>query len=206
MENVKKSTSLHLGVLSQEGQCAVRAFPEAVPAYDPTETVLLFPDEKSTALSEGKIDLGRLKTVVVVESTWQKAAGVARHPNLVGIPTVKIEAKEGTFWRYQELGNGFLSTLEATFYFLVEHWNVRNGKSVDQMRLLGTGREDEPPSKKHRKASSVSTPSSAGYPGCYDDLMLIYANQHRVVMTKNKGNSSKRGGPKHWRASAAEKT
>jgi len=217
----------------------VREHPNDVPTYDPETTVLLYPTDTATSLGEGKVDLSKLKTLVVVESTWQKAAGVARHPKIRDLPTVKIEAKEGTFWRYQELGTGFLSTLEATYHFMVEHWNARNGVAAVHDDDDDALRESKRPSKRAKPSavatavqaqlSPKSTDAACGresititrddqslssqpfpkeqqqkqapvlaYPGCYDDMMLIYAQMHSRAA--GHGGSESRLMPRHWTA------
>ncbi|GAB5371718.1 hypothetical protein AAMO2058_001603900 [Amorphochlora amoebiformis] len=189
-ENRKKATALHLCVLAPK-QCRVLKFPEDLPNYDPKTTVLLFPDEKSSLLSDQKIDVSNLKTLLVVESTWQKANGVARHPKLQHIPTVRIEEKEGTFWRHQELGKGFLSTLEATYYFLIDHF-----KQARYYSLIDHFKQDK----------------QSGYDRRYDDLMVIYTHMHRrITRLKFSGDGkkakkdnppaseeSRTSMPKHW--------
>ena len=56
-----------------------------------------------------------------------------------------IEAKETTFWRYQEVGKSNLATVEALYYFMKDYAEV----------MLGGG-EDK-------------------YDGRFDDLLYFYA-------------------------------
>lgn len=172
-ENIRKSTSIHLFLVSP-GQCAVHKYPEELPDFDPKSTVLLFPDEKSVSIDDESIDPATIKRLVVVESTWQKARSVARNPKLARLRRVHIRQKEGTFWRHQELGNQFLSTLEATYHFMVEHWKAT-----------------------HARANADATEEKlTPYPGSYDDMMLVYAHQHRRIARIARGRGS--AGPKHW--------
>lgn len=61
----------------------------------------------------------------VIESTWQKGSVVASHGNLQGLRKIKLQGWESTFWRYQELGRQFLSTLEAIYYTSIECINAK---------------------------------------------------------------------------------
>jgi len=49
-------------------------------------------------------------------STWLKGNSVAAHANLKPLRRIRLRNHESTFWRHQELGNEYLSTLEAMFY------------------------------------------------------------------------------------------
>ena len=140
-ENVHKSTSIHACILSPQwcrfvelrtfssdgmrgdvrrGRHAVRA--SDLSAYDPATTLLLFPSAQSLPLSHPAIvaRLPALQRLVVVESTWQKAASVfsaVPHLGLHALQHVHLDtAYESTYWRYQELGRNALSTVEAMYY------------------------------------------------------------------------------------------
>lgn len=42
-------------------------------------------------------------------------------PLIQSLPKVIIEAKETTFWRYQEVGKANLATVEALYYFMKDY-------------------------------------------------------------------------------------
>lgn len=70
---------------------------DRLPAFDPATTLLLFPSLKSTTMDEivtlggaGTVDVSKLTALVVVESTWEAAEGVLRHPNLKQLHHVRL--------------------------------------------------------------------------------------------------------------------
>ena len=204
-ENVFKSTSIHACVLCPS-QCRFIEHPHEIPKYDPQTTVLLYPtrdafqidtqdnDEEDPNLSTKvdsassnfsallplfQLDFSRINRVVVIESTWQKGESVAVHPYLASLPKIRLRERESTYWRYQELGRNYLSTLEAIYWVSREFVNRR-------IRLKA--REEE---KSERDVAS--------YGGEFDDLMYIYAFQHSRI--RERYGEADRGGkrpPKSW--------
>lgn len=162
-ESKRKCTSIHGCMLSPK-HIRMHEFPDEVPVYDPATTVFLFPKEDSPYIDELSPEVAsKIKTIVCCESTWQKAGSVVNHPNLKALPCVRLRNRESTFWRYQELGNQFLATLEAMYYSAVEHYD----RLPEQQRaayLASIGRED---------AKAAAQPYAVSRP--FDDLLLIYA-------------------------------
>ncbi|KAJ4461502.1 putative DTW domain protein [Paratrimastix pyriformis] len=127
-EKRTKSTAIHAAVLCPD-HVTIHEFP-SFPAFDPTESVLLYPCPEARSLHE--IDLRRVKRVVFIDSTWQKAGSVLHHPTLANIPRVKIEAENTAFWRYQDVSPHCLATIEAIYYFFREFANAKDGRYEGQ--------------------------------------------------------------------------
>jgi tRNA-uridine aminocarboxypropyltransferase len=121
---------------------------------------VLFPAEHSVPLSDPSIIrlLPSIDRCVVIESTWQKAGAVYRDERfgIYALPAVHLESYESTYWRYQEMGRQFLSTIEAIFHLASELLNSEKQ----------TGRTDR------RDAMQGSN---------LDDLMYLYALRHQRV-------------------------
>lgn len=173
-ENVKKSTSIHCCILSPSS-CRFLEFPADLPPYDPASTILLYPTSDALYLDDPRLDLSRVRTMVVIESTWVKSDIVSQHPALVGLQRVKIRQRESTFWRYQELGRQFLATLEA-IYWTQEECRMRRRKEAEA-------------------AHAASDPLLAD--GAIDDLLYFYAFQHEVI-TQRYRTSSDLQPPRSW--------
>lgn len=121
-EKTSKSTAVHAVVLSP--QATMHEFPD-VPEYDPADTVLLFPSPGAVDICEYQ---GPIRRVVVVDSQWQKTKSIVGHANLARLPCVVISKRNTFFWRYQpkEMGDDFLATIEAIYYFYRDYQTSRN--------------------------------------------------------------------------------
>ena len=123
-----KSSALQGSVLSP-GFVRFLEFPEEVPEYSADDTVLLYPDETSTYLED--MDLSTVRRCIVVEAKWKGSRSVAEDPRCKHLRHVKIRSRLTTFWRHQELGNEYLATLEAMYWFCVEHFERGQGRKYD---------------------------------------------------------------------------
>eukprot|EP01086_Lenisia_limosa_P001562 TRINITY_DN13082_c0_g1_i1.p1 TRINITY_DN13082_c0_g1~~TRINITY_DN13082_c0_g1_i1.p1 ORF type:complete len:253 (+),score=16.71 TRINITY_DN13082_c0_g1_i1:58-816(+) len=122
-EKITKATSIHAKVLAPE-DVSVHSNLE-IPEFDPETTVLLFPSEDAQSLDE--LDFDKVANVVFIESTWQTCGGILQNPSVEGIPRVKIPNRETLFWRHQNFGPSFLSTIEAIFYFVQDFIRSKTG-------------------------------------------------------------------------------
>ena len=178
---MKKSTSIHACILAPS-DARFLEHPRDLPAggYDPSSTVLLYPTADAVFLDDPRVDILAVRRVIVIESTWNKSDVVAAHPALAGIRRVKIRERESTFWRYQELGKHFLSTLEAIYYICTE-FQQRKVAAEAEAKAAGNG------------AASVSAPLNI------DDLMFFYAFQHSRITERYKTNTNV---PRSWSGGA----
>jgi hypothetical protein len=98
---------------------------------DPESFVILFPDESSvqfkdfekTSLTEGRRrDLSKIRNVIVIDGTWSQAMAINRTSPYSALPHIKLDPELKTcFWRYQNLGEHCLSTIEAIYYCIREY-------------------------------------------------------------------------------------
>jgi hypothetical protein len=120
-EKLTKSTGLQ-ALLFAPSQVRLLSFPKEVPQYDPTSTLLLYPSEEASYLTELPLPLEQIKTLVFIECTWHGTAQVYQSSNLCALPHVKLRPRETRFWRTQHLGKECLATVEAIYYACVEFW------------------------------------------------------------------------------------
>lgn len=187
-ESIRKSTGIHACVLAPR-QCRIVAFPSQVPDYDPDSTVLLFPSPAAVYLDDPSLDFSTIKKVILIESTWQKANTVAAHPNFANLRHVRIRDRVSTFWRYQELGSQFLSTLEATFYLCVEAFEQMKKQQACAAELQPPKRDDgnaaevryEQKQNREQEQTQPQPESKNHYNHEFDNLMLFYAYSHYRV-------------------------
>jgi hypothetical protein len=191
-ENVKKSTSIHACILSPD-YCRFLEYPHQLPAYDPRTTILLYPTADAVYLDDPRIDLTPVTRVIVIESTWAKSDIVSTHPALSGLQRVKIRDHESTFWRYQELGRHFLSTLEA-IYYTCEEFQQRK-------KAIAAASAGASSSTVTSSSSSPSTVSTCEY--SIDDLLYFYAFQHSRITDRYRDGSE--AAPRSWSGGAHDK-
>lgn len=120
-----KSTAVHGALLAPNHIKVVpyEGAPRAVP--EPLTTLVLYPDDAASLLSEIP-GLSSHKKLIVLDGTWNQARAMARDPSLAHVRRVRLSPHETVFWRYQDLGRHALSTIEAIYYFLRE-WDETGG-------------------------------------------------------------------------------
>jgi DTW domain-containing protein YfiP len=104
---------------------SIHEFPDH-PAFDPAETVLLFPSDDATPISE--LDISKVKRVVFIDSQWNRVNRILPDEKLARLPKVKITSYKTHFWRYQQEGADCLSTIEAIYHFYREFHMRAHGK------------------------------------------------------------------------------
>lgn len=116
-----KSTGVHACVLSRNARLLV--FPDQTGDYSPEPgTYFLFPADSqcpSTPLEE--LDVGAVKRIVVVDSTWSQSREMTRHPAIAALPRVSITSGKTRFWRFQTgKPDECLATIEAIHSFYAQ--------------------------------------------------------------------------------------
>ena len=132
-----KSTAIHAKLLSPT-QTTIHDFHKASPASSPLATqiltsppgsfVILFPDEEAVRLEELEPEeLRAIEAVIVIDGTWSQAAAINRCEPFTRLRKIRIdEGLRTVFWRYQDLGENCLSTIEAIYYFMCEAERVKS--------------------------------------------------------------------------------
>lgn len=130
-ENIKKSTSLHACILASD-YCHIKQFDHtSTQQYNTGDTVLLYPSDNAQYIDTLTPEQANsIKRVICIESTWPKGTVVASHPTLNKLKHIKLRRYESSYWRYQELGSTYLSTLEAIYYCCVELYNIQYNHQI----------------------------------------------------------------------------
>ena len=110
---------------------------------DPSAYVILFPDETALELKDLSIEeFLNIRNVIVIDGTWSQAAAINRTEPYCKLRRIKISPNLRTvFWRYQDLGEHCLSTIEAIYYVMREYQETLN-KNNDAEDVIYDGRFD----------------------------------------------------------------
>ncbi|ORX76015.1 DTW-domain-containing protein [Anaeromyces robustus] len=119
LELNSKSTALHAKLISPEDVTIYTS--EKLPQYEnPDRVLLLFPGEDAIPVS--KVDPKKYDRVLVIDGTWYQAKILIREPFLQKLQKVTFTQEHTTeFWRFQNLGDEHLATIEAIYYFYQEY-------------------------------------------------------------------------------------
>jgi len=122
-----KSTALHTKLLCNSSNVVIHTWPN-IPVFDQSQSLLLFPDESSIQVSEALNqiqsnkfmnsnefdgDKKNLSNIIIIEATWPQARLIVNHKNLSSLIHLRLNSVETRFWRYQQHGPNYLSSIEA---------------------------------------------------------------------------------------------
>ncbi|KAI8645598.1 DTW domain-containing protein [Parasitella parasitica] len=113
-----KSTAIHARIIAPD-DVEVHTWPQ-IPAFEnPERTLLLFPGpnaKKFTDLPRESFD-----KIVVIDGTWAQAKQITKNtPILNKMQQVTVAPRKTYFWRFQNVTNEHLATIEATYYLYRE--------------------------------------------------------------------------------------
>ncbi|KAI9504207.1 DTW domain-containing protein, partial [Coemansia spiralis] len=128
-----KSTALHAKIIAPEDVEIVSYSGSCMSGADISKTVLLFPGPDAKSISE--MDPVLLDRAVVIDGTWSQAKTMVRdNPELHKMQKVTINPRTTRFWRYQNLDESYLATIEA-IYFLYRD-SIPNGYNGEYDALM----------------------------------------------------------------------
>ncbi|OUM60850.1 hypothetical protein PIROE2DRAFT_25163, partial [Piromyces sp. E2] len=113
------STALHSKLIAPDDVNIYTS--ERMPVYEnPERVLLLFPGDDAIPVS--KVDPKKYDRVLVIDGTWYQAKILIREPFLQKLQKVTFTQQHSTeFWRFQNLGDEHLATIEAIYYFYQEY-------------------------------------------------------------------------------------
>ncbi|KAG0175206.1 DTW domain-containing protein 1 [Apophysomyces sp. BC1034] len=115
-----KSTAIHARVIADKDVDLYSWQNMPSELENPERTLLLFPGPDAQTLHE--IPQDSFDRVVVIDGTWKQANKIAREtPALQGLRKVTIAPRTTHFWRYQQVNEHHLATIEAIYYFYREY-------------------------------------------------------------------------------------
>lgn len=132
---------------------------------NPSAYVILFPDESAVELKDLPTEeFASIRNVIVIDGTWSQAAAINRTDPYCRLRRIKISPNLKTvFWRYQDLGEHCLSTIEAIYYFMREFLEAQNNNNKNDN-------------------------NTAVYDGRFDDLLFFFSFFYHLIQrsyTKN---------------------
>lgn len=203
------SSIIQASVLCPDIQLVEAAENAALPSLDPQSSVVLYPSEDAKWLDETSI--AHVTTVVLIESPWRFSQELAERVR--DLPHVKIRNQTATHWRFQPLGKEYLCTVEALYYFLQKrqadidpstaatntttNTATTTTTTTTMATVTMTTTTTTVTSAAHTAlntstalastANSTSSSSSAAVASTaptIDDILFLYAHQHRNIVSK----------------------
>ncbi|ORY06582.1 DTW-domain-containing protein [Basidiobolus meristosporus CBS 931.73] len=128
-ERDSKSTAIHARILAPE-DTRIILYPSQIPQYDnPERVLLLYPSEDALTLNE--IDSESFDRILVVDGTWNQARAMVRYtPILQELRKVTIKPRKTMFWRFQNISESYLATIEAVYYLYREYHEAYQSDTV----------------------------------------------------------------------------
>jgi len=134
-EKLSKATGVHALVLAPS-TTHIHHFPD-LPPCDPSEAVMLFSTPDAVPQSElSDEDFAKVKAIYVIDSTWQQSTVIRQDPRLANVRCITISPQKTKFWRYQNIGQHCLSTIECSYYTYKEYLERRDGSYSGQLDNL----------------------------------------------------------------------
>ncbi|KAI9310867.1 DTW domain-containing protein [Dichotomocladium elegans] len=119
-----KSTAVHAKVIAK-GDVDFYSWKEIPDFEKPERSLLLFPGPDAKRLTE--IPRGAFDRIIVIDGTWKQANRIVREtPILQKMQKVTIAPRKTHFWRYQQLSENHLATIEAIYYLYREFGEAYN--------------------------------------------------------------------------------
>ncbi|KAI7834613.1 DTW domain-containing protein [Kickxella alabastrina] len=120
-----KSTAVHAKIIAPEDIEIITYSDTCLDDVDPSRTALLFPGPDAQDISE--LDASTFDRVIVIDGTWSQAKGMVHNSiKLRRMQKVTVKPRRTRFWRYQNLDDSFMATIEA-IYFLYRD-SFKNGE------------------------------------------------------------------------------
>lgn len=128
MEHKSKSSALPLKMLAPD-YIVNHTYPQDSYDFDPENTIFLYPGEGALPVKE--VDWQQYTNVVVADCTWMQSQPMTRHKSLASLPCVKLSGRKTAFWRHQQIGEQYLSSVEAMYFLLLERFECVEGQQQE---------------------------------------------------------------------------
>ncbi|KAL7314743.1 hypothetical protein PS15m_006274 [Mucor circinelloides] len=113
-----KSTAIHAKIIAQD-DVDIHTWPKVPDFSDPDRTLLLFPGPNAKQLTD--IPRESFDRIVVIDGTWIQAKQITNNtPILKKMQRVTIAPRKTHFWRFQNVDDQHLATIEAIYYLYRE--------------------------------------------------------------------------------------
>lgn len=167
-EDSAKSTSTHVPALMGSHQARIVELEDPpLDDYeaDPEGVLLLFPSAASVSCAALPDPIERYHTLVCIDCSWSQSGSatiaiskmISAGKAVSRFKHVHLQAYSTLFWRYQQVGEHCLSTLEAIYFFEREFFVEKARRQARARALTGT------------EAAAASASSEAGDVGSSDE-------------------------------------
>ncbi|CEP14762.1 hypothetical protein [Parasitella parasitica] len=113
-----KSTAIHARIISPD-DVQIHIWPQIPDFTDPERTLLLFPGPDAKNLTD--VPRESFDKIVVIDGTWKQAKQITKNtPVLNKMQQVTIAPRKTNFWRFQNVNDEYLATIEAIYYLYRE--------------------------------------------------------------------------------------
>ncbi|OBZ83219.1 DTW domain-containing protein 1 [Choanephora cucurbitarum] len=114
-----KSTAVHACIIAK-GNVDLHTWPQVPELEQPERTLLLFPSPGAKRLED--IPRDSFDRIAVIDGTWIQAKQIANNtPVLKKMQHVTIQPQKTHFWRFQNVDDQHLATIEAIYYLYREY-------------------------------------------------------------------------------------
>jgi hypothetical protein len=111
---------------------------DEIPKYEefPEGTFLLFPGSTSVPLSSVLATSG-IKKLVALDCRWSRPS-IRFNPSIASLKRVHLDfsPKQSYFWRYHDMGEGMLCTIEAIYFSAWHAAGTLGWKAAEQQSLV----------------------------------------------------------------------
>ncbi|CDH51548.1 dtw domain containing protein [Lichtheimia corymbifera JMRC:FSU:9682] len=124
-----KSTAVHAKVIAED-DVDFYTWGEIPDFEQPERSLLLFPGPDAKQLKD--IPRDSYDRITVIDGTWRQASRIVREtPVLHKMQKVTIAPRKTHFWRFQQLSENHLATIEAIYYVYREFGEMVEGSYDD---------------------------------------------------------------------------
>ncbi|KAJ1953645.1 hypothetical protein GGI12_005969 [Dipsacomyces acuminosporus] len=110
-----KSTAIHAKIVAPEDVDIITYSDSALDDVDVERAVLLFPGADAKDIAA--VDPDSFDRALVIDGTWSQAKSMVRsNPKLARLQRVTIKPRKTRFWRYQNVDDSYLATIEAIYF------------------------------------------------------------------------------------------
>ncbi|KAJ2189464.1 hypothetical protein IW139_002458 [Coemansia sp. RSA 353] len=110
-----KSTAVHAKIVAPQDVDIITFTDTCLDGVDVQTTALLFPGPDAQDVAE--MDMTSIERVVVIDGTWSQAKAMMRNcSQLQRMQKVTIKPRRTRFWRFQNVDDQYLATIEAIYF------------------------------------------------------------------------------------------
>ncbi|KAJ2820106.1 hypothetical protein IWW50_005189, partial [Coemansia erecta] len=127
-----KSTAVHAKIVAPQDVEIITFSETCLDSVDVQRTALLFPGPDAQDVAD--MDMGGIERVVVIDGTWRQAKTMLRDcRQLQHMQKVTIKPRRTRFWRFQNMDDQYLATIEAIYFLYRDSMGSRYSGEYDAL-------------------------------------------------------------------------